>query len=167
MPLFSPAGTDTLRVEEFVAGFGLKLELVAEGNPLRARLTEGLNPPLLAIVTFRPEFVPHWVGRPHVTLISLNRLPRRLRAQMIAHVTGGKILPKEISDQITAMELHIHTGDREFVYDVRKETDAIFITRGAAEMFLYPHYAAVFGHEYVERARQLLVQQGGRTITYP
>ena len=70
-------------------------------------------------------------------------------------------------DQITAMELHIHTGDREFVYDVRKETDAIFITRGAAEMFLYPHYAAVFGHEYVERARQLLVQQGGRTITYP
>ena len=57
--------------------------------------------PLLAIVTFRPEFVPPWVGRPQVTLISLNRLPRRLRAEMIAHVTGGKVLPQEIADQIT------------------------------------------------------------------
>jgi predicted ATPase len=57
--------------------------------------------PLLAIVTFRPEFVPSWVGRPQVTLISLNRLPRRLRAEMIAHVTGGKALPQEIADQIT------------------------------------------------------------------
>jgi class 3 adenylate cyclase len=57
--------------------------------------------PLLAIVTFRPEFVPPWVGRPQVTLISLNRLPRRLAAEMIAHVTGGKVLPQEIADQIT------------------------------------------------------------------
>ena len=57
--------------------------------------------PLLAIVTFRPEFVPPWVSRPQVTLISLNRLPRRLSAEMIAHVTGGKVLPQEIADQIT------------------------------------------------------------------
>ena len=57
--------------------------------------------PLLAIVTFRPEFVPPWVGRPQVTLISLNRLPRRHAAEMIAHVTGGKVLPQEIADQIT------------------------------------------------------------------
>ena len=57
--------------------------------------------PLLAIVTFRPEFVPPWVGRPQVTLISLNRLSRRLRAEMIAHVTCGKVLPREIADQIT------------------------------------------------------------------
>jgi hypothetical protein len=57
--------------------------------------------PLLAIFTFRPEFAPPWVGRPQVTLLSLNRLPRRLRAEMIAHVTGGKVLPQEIADQIT------------------------------------------------------------------
>jgi class 3 adenylate cyclase/tetratricopeptide (TPR) repeat protein len=57
--------------------------------------------PLLAVVTFRPEFTPPWVGRPQVTLISLNRLPRRLRVEMIAHVTGGKVLPQEITDQIT------------------------------------------------------------------
>ena len=52
------------------------------------------------IITFRPEFTPPWVGRPHVTMLSLNRLPRRQRAEMIAHVTGGKALPKEIADQI-------------------------------------------------------------------
>ena len=52
------------------------------------------------ILTFRPEFTPPWVGRPHVTLLSLNRLPPRHRAEMIAHVTGGKTLPTEIADQI-------------------------------------------------------------------
>ena len=55
---------------------------------------------VLMILTFRAEFTPPWVGRPHVTLLSLNRLPPRHRAEMIANVTGGKTLPKEIADQI-------------------------------------------------------------------
>jgi tetratricopeptide (TPR) repeat protein len=55
---------------------------------------------VLVIITFRPEFAPPWVGRPHVTLLSLSRLPPRQRAEMITHVTGGKILPKEIANQI-------------------------------------------------------------------
>jgi class 3 adenylate cyclase len=55
---------------------------------------------ILVIITFRPEFMPPWAGRSHVTLLSLNRLPLRQRAEMITHVTGGKILPKEIADQI-------------------------------------------------------------------
>jgi predicted ATPase len=55
---------------------------------------------VLLILTFRPEFTPSWVGRPQVTLLSLNRLPPRQRADMMAHVTGGKRLPKEIADQI-------------------------------------------------------------------
>jgi hypothetical protein len=50
---------------------------------------------VLMILTFRPEFTPPWVGRPHVTLLSLNRLPPRHRAEMIAHVTGGKTLPRD------------------------------------------------------------------------
>jgi len=57
--------------------------------------------PLLAIVTFRPEFVPPWAGRPQVALIGLDRLPRGQRAEMIAHVTGGRVLPPDIADQIT------------------------------------------------------------------
>src|SRR5262249_2478681 len=46
------------------------------------------------------EFTPPWIGRPHVTMLTLNRLPRRQGAEIIAYVTGGKALPKEISDQI-------------------------------------------------------------------
>ena len=55
---------------------------------------------VLVILTFRPEFAPPWIGRPHVALISLNRLPPRQRAEMIVHLTGGKVLPKDITDQI-------------------------------------------------------------------
>jgi len=55
---------------------------------------------VLVILTFRPEFTPPWIGRSHVTMLTLNRLPRRQGAEIIAYVTGGKALPKEISDQI-------------------------------------------------------------------
>jgi class 3 adenylate cyclase len=55
---------------------------------------------VLAIITFRPEFAPPWVGHPHVTMLNLNRLPPRRRAEMIMQVTGGKALPREIADQI-------------------------------------------------------------------
>ena len=55
---------------------------------------------VLVILTFRPEFSPPWVGRPHVTLLTLNHLPPRQRAEMITYLTGGKALPREIADQI-------------------------------------------------------------------
>jgi class 3 adenylate cyclase/tetratricopeptide (TPR) repeat protein len=55
---------------------------------------------VLLVITFRPEFTPPWVGRPHVTLLSLNPLPPRRGAEMIARLTFGKALPKEIADQI-------------------------------------------------------------------
>jgi predicted ATPase len=56
--------------------------------------------PLLLIVTFRPEFSAPWIGRPHVTTLSLNRLPPRQRAEMIVGVTGGKTLPDGVAAQI-------------------------------------------------------------------
>jgi class 3 adenylate cyclase/predicted ATPase len=56
--------------------------------------------PVLLVITFRSEFTPPWIGRPQVTLLSLSRLPRRQRAEMIAQLTGGKALPIEIADQI-------------------------------------------------------------------
>ena len=55
---------------------------------------------VLMILTFRPEFTPPWIGRPHVTMLTLNRLPRRQAAEIVAYVTGGKALPKEIAEQI-------------------------------------------------------------------
>jgi predicted ATPase len=55
---------------------------------------------VLLIVTFRPEFAPPWISRPHVTILTLSRLPTRQRFEMISHVAAGKTLPKEIADQI-------------------------------------------------------------------
>src|SRR6516225_9407288 len=55
---------------------------------------------VLVIITFRPEFAPPWIGRPHVTMLNLNRLSPRQRIEMITHVTGGRALPKEIAEQI-------------------------------------------------------------------
>jgi class 3 adenylate cyclase/tetratricopeptide (TPR) repeat protein len=55
---------------------------------------------LLLIVTFRPEFRAPWTGHPHVSLLSLDRLPYRERRAMIAGVTGGKSLPREVAEQI-------------------------------------------------------------------
>ena len=55
---------------------------------------------VLMVITFRPEFTPPWIGRPHVTMLTLNRLPRQKRAEMIAYMTGGKALPKNIAEQI-------------------------------------------------------------------
>jgi hypothetical protein len=55
---------------------------------------------VLLIITFRPEFTPPWIGLPHVTVLNLNRLSKRQRAEMMTHVGGGKALPKEIADQI-------------------------------------------------------------------
>jgi class 3 adenylate cyclase/tetratricopeptide (TPR) repeat protein len=55
---------------------------------------------VLVIITFRPEFASPWIGHPCVTLLSLSRLPPRRRAEMIEQVSGGKLLPREVTDQI-------------------------------------------------------------------
>jgi class 3 adenylate cyclase len=50
---------------------------------------------VLLIVTFRPEFEPPWIGRPHVTALTLNRLTRREIDAMIDGVVGNKPINDE------------------------------------------------------------------------
>ena len=38
---------------------------------------------VLLIVTYRPEFEPPWIGRPHVTALTINRLGEREIAALI------------------------------------------------------------------------------------
>src|SRR5262249_7168088 len=56
--------------------------------------------PVLLIVTYRPEYIPRWSEQAHVTLLGLSRLGRRQGAELITKVTGGKVLPGEVLDQI-------------------------------------------------------------------
>ncbi len=47
----------------------------------------------LLIVTFRPEFEALWIGLPHVTARTINRLAQRDIDAMIDRVVGNKVIP--------------------------------------------------------------------------
>jgi class 3 adenylate cyclase/predicted ATPase len=54
----------------------------------------------LLIVTFRPEFEPPWIGQPHVTVLTINRLAEREIGAMIDRVAGNKLLPASVRQDI-------------------------------------------------------------------
>ncbi|MBV8110702.1 MAG: AAA family ATPase [Hyphomicrobiales bacterium] len=56
--------------------------------------------PVLLIVTFRPEFQAPWIGRPHVTSLTINRLTRREVDAVIDRVVGNTPLPPNIRQDI-------------------------------------------------------------------
>ncbi len=55
---------------------------------------------VLLIVTYRPEFEPPRIGRPHVPALKINRLGEREIAAMIDRLTGNKLLPVSIRQDI-------------------------------------------------------------------
>ena len=55
---------------------------------------------VLLIVTFRPEFEPPWIGRPHVSTLTINRLAQRDVDAMIERIIGNKLLPASIRQDI-------------------------------------------------------------------
>src|ERR1700722_19008936 len=55
---------------------------------------------VVLIVTYRPEFEPPWIGQPHVTTLTLNRLGQREIAAMIDRVSGNKPLLASIRQDI-------------------------------------------------------------------
>ena len=55
---------------------------------------------VLLLVTFRPEFEPPWIGRPHVTALTINRLAQRDIDAMIDRVVGNKLIPANIRQDI-------------------------------------------------------------------
>ena len=55
---------------------------------------------VLLIVTYRPEFEPPWLGRPHVTALILNRLGGREIAAIIDGITGNRLLSPSVRQDI-------------------------------------------------------------------
>ncbi|MGE3537450.1 MAG: AAA family ATPase [Candidatus Tectimicrobiota bacterium] len=55
---------------------------------------------LLILLSSRPEFVPPWPGRSHVTHLSLHRLTDAQAVQLIAQVTVGVPLPQRVVQQV-------------------------------------------------------------------
>jgi class 3 adenylate cyclase len=56
--------------------------------------------PVLAVITFRPEFSPSWSAHIHVTTLTLSRFTRNLTLMMVDRVTHGKSLPEAVLQQI-------------------------------------------------------------------
>jgi class 3 adenylate cyclase/tetratricopeptide (TPR) repeat protein len=56
--------------------------------------------PVLLLITFRPEFEPPWIGQPHVTALTLNRLTRHEVDAMIDRIAGNKQLPANLRQDI-------------------------------------------------------------------
>jgi class 3 adenylate cyclase/predicted ATPase len=55
---------------------------------------------VLMIVTYRAEFSPPWIGRSHVTAVTLNRLARRDIESVIAGLLGSRSLTTRIREDI-------------------------------------------------------------------
>ena len=55
---------------------------------------------LLLIFSYRPEFVPAWPARSHVTQITLNRLDRPQIEVLVTALAGGKGLPDDVMGHI-------------------------------------------------------------------
>jgi class 3 adenylate cyclase/predicted ATPase len=55
---------------------------------------------VLLIVTFRPEFDAPWVGLPHVTSITVNRLGRREIDAIIDRIVGNRVLPPGVREDM-------------------------------------------------------------------
>jgi class 3 adenylate cyclase/predicted ATPase len=58
--------------------------------------------PLLALFTARPEFSPPWPAGADLTLLHVGRLSREQVRDFVVGVTGGRLLPEEIIEQIIA-----------------------------------------------------------------
>jgi len=55
---------------------------------------------VLLVVACRPEFEPPWIGLPHVTVVTLNRLALRDVGMMIDDIVGNKLLAPDIRRDI-------------------------------------------------------------------
>ena len=57
---------------------------------------------IATVLTFRPEFVSPWIGRAHLTQITVNRLTRGQVKEIVGELAGGKSLPAEVLERVVA-----------------------------------------------------------------
>ncbi|NCF82204.1 MAG: AAA family ATPase [Proteobacteria bacterium] len=58
--------------------------------------------PLLVVVTFRPEFVPSWIGAAHSTLLAIGRITRVDSRTIVETVVAGNALPETLVTEIVS-----------------------------------------------------------------
>jgi class 3 adenylate cyclase/predicted ATPase len=100
-------------------------------------VSKAVTLPVLLIVTFRPEFDAPWIGRPHVTALTLNRLEQREVGILIDRVSGNKQLPTNVRQDI----IERTDGVPLFVEEITKavlEAESHRATEGGAAATPFP-----------------------------
>jgi class 3 adenylate cyclase/tetratricopeptide (TPR) repeat protein len=84
---------------------------------------------LLMVLTSRPEFIPPWPTRSHITPISLNRLERQHTEDLIYRLAGSKQLPEDVTDHIVTktdgVPLYVEALTKTIIAsDILRDSDA-------------------------------------------
>jgi class 3 adenylate cyclase/predicted ATPase len=140
-----------LRRQKTLKALSAQIEALARINPLLAIFEDAhwadptslelfartvelaVNNRLLILVTFRPEFTPPMVGRPHVTELALHRLAPRDIDLLIEGVAGSRSLPAGIRQDIIERTDGIPLFAEEMtkaVLDAEGESDAQRVCAG-------------------------------------
>jgi len=82
--------------------------------------------PVLALISFRPEFVPPWIGQQQVTLLMLNRLSPGDVETIVERIAGKEALPTDVLQEIVERT----TGVPLFVEELTKA----ILEAGATEL---------------------------------
>ncbi len=130
----------------------------------------------LLLITFRPDLKPVWSEYSHVTSLTLSRLPRRHSAELVAAVTGGKMLPPEVQQAILAntdgVPLYIEALTENLLESglLNEEKDS-FVLKAPLKDLPIPDSLQALLMERVDRLgpAKVIVQTGagiGREFTY-
>jgi class 3 adenylate cyclase/tetratricopeptide (TPR) repeat protein len=84
---------------------------------------------VLAVITSRPDFAPHWPKKAEISMIGLNRLDRRHAQMIVQRLASGRALPEEILAQVIARTDGIPLFIEELVKSVL-ESDRLVETAG-------------------------------------
>lgn len=98
---------------------------------------------LLNVLTFRPDFAAPWPQRSHMTPITLNRLERMEAETIITHLAGGKAIPREVIEHITAksdgVPLYIEELTKSILQsELLEEQAESYVLRGSLDTITIP-----------------------------
>jgi class 3 adenylate cyclase/predicted ATPase len=112
------AATPQQKKERSFAALVRQLEILAEKHPVMVVFEDmqWIDPssrelldrtvdrvaslPVLVLITYRPELQLVWSGKPHVSLLVMNRLDQKAGTTLIRSVAGSRTLPTEIVNEI-------------------------------------------------------------------
>src|SRR5262245_27618633 len=114
---------------------------------------------VLLIVTFRPEFEPPWIGQPHVTALTINRLARREVDAMIDRIAANTPVPLNIPHALLAAVVDKQQAELESALD-RLQGAGLMFRQGAP-----PHATYLFKHALVQDAAyRMLLREPRRAL---